>query len=175
MQTRPSSITGSWSPASRTSKSLSLQRHSGEECGRCWIHCRRHRGAVARILVMDDDGTLRGAIRVALEAAGYEVMEAADGQAGLRLQREQGADLVLVDIFMPERDGLEVIRALRAEHPQPKIVAMSGGGRTGQIEVLEAAAALGASRTLVDRKSTRLNSSHRCISYAVFCLKKKKK
>src|SRR2546422_679647 len=122
MQTTPSSITGSWSPASRTSKSPSLQRHSGEECGRYWIHCRRHRGAVARILVMDDDGTLRGAIRVALEAAGYEVMEAADGHAGLRLQREQGADLVLVDIFMPERDGLEVIRALRAEHPQPKIV-----------------------------------------------------
>src|SRR5437879_11210415 len=120
MQTRPSSITGSWSPASRTSKSLSLQRHSGEECGRCWIHCRRHRGAVARILVMDDDGTLRGAIRVALEAAGYEVMEAADGQAGLRLQREQGADLVLVDIFMPERDGLEVVCALRAENTQPK-------------------------------------------------------
>src|SRR5256886_17225337 len=149
MQTRPSSITGSWTRALRTSKSLSLQRHSGEECGRYWIHCRRHRGAVARILVMDDDGMLRGAIRIALEAARYEVLEAADGHAGLRLQREQGADLVLVDIFMPERDGLEVIRALRAEHPQPTIVAMSGGGRTGPIEVLEAAAALGASRTLV--------------------------
>src|SRR3989440_11127078 len=148
MQTRPSSIMGSWSPASRTSKSLSLQRHSGEECGRYWIHCRRHRGAVARILVMDDDCTLRGAIRVALEAAGYEVIEAPDGAAGLRLQREQAADLVLVDIFMPERDGLEVIRALRAEIPQPKIVAMSGGGRTGQIEVLRAAAALGAARIL---------------------------
>src|SRR3989442_1851329 len=149
MQTTPSSITGSWSPASRSSKSLSLQRRSGEECGRYWIHCRRHRGAVARILVMDDDGTLRGAIRVALEAAGYEVMEAADGQAGLRLQREQGADLVLVDIFMPKRDGLEVIRALRAERPQPAIVAMSGGGRPGQIEWLQAAAAVAPSRTLV--------------------------
>src|SRR5947208_5482697 len=149
MQTTPSCITGSSTRASRISKSLSLQRHSGDECGRYWINCRRHRGAVARILVMDDDGTLRGAIRVALEAAGYEVMEAADGHAGLRLHREQGADLVLVDIFMPERDGLEVIRALRAEQAKPTIVAMSGGGRTGQIEVLEAAAALGASRTLV--------------------------
>jgi DNA-binding response OmpR family regulator len=104
---------------------------------------------VARILVMDDDELLRGALRVALEAAGYEVMEAADGVAGLRLQREQGADLVLVDIFMPELDGLEVIRAVRAEIPQPKIVAMSGGGHTGQIDVLSAAAAFGASRTLV--------------------------
>src|SRR2546422_11624589 len=101
MQTRPSSITGSWSPASRTSKSLSLQRHSGEECGRCWIQCRRHRGAVARILGMDDDGTLRGAIRVALEAAGYEGVEAADGQAGVRLEGGQRAELGPVDIFIP--------------------------------------------------------------------------
>ena len=104
---------------------------------------------MARILVMDDDELLRGALRVVLEAAGYEVMEAADGDAGLRLQREQGADLVLVDIFMPTRDGLEVIRELRAESPQPKIVAMSGGGETGQIEVLRAAAAFGAARTLL--------------------------
>jgi DNA-binding response OmpR family regulator len=100
---------------------------------------------VARILVMDDDEMLRGTLRAVLAAAGYEVLEAADGNAGLRLQREQGADLVLVDIFMPERDGLEVIRALRAQVPQPQIVAMSGGGRTGQIEVLR----VGAARTLL--------------------------
>lgn len=104
---------------------------------------------MARILVIDDDALLRGALRVALEAAGHEVREAADGDAGLRLQREQAAELVLVDIFMPGRDGLEVIRALRAERPQAKIVAMSGGGQTGQIEVLSAAAAFGASRTLL--------------------------
>ena len=72
----------------------------------------------------------------------------ATGEAGLRLQREQGADLVLVDIFMPKRDGLGVIQALRASDAQPKIVAMSGGGHTGQQEVLKSAAAVGASRTL---------------------------
>ena len=98
---------------------------------------------------MMDDDVLRGALRFVLEGAGYEVIDAADGDAGLRLQREQAADLELVDIFMPERDGLEVIRALRAEIPQPKIIAMSGGGQTGQIEVLEAAAAFGAARTLL--------------------------
>jgi len=103
---------------------------------------------MARILVVDDDQVLRGALRVVLEAAGYDVMEAADGEAGLRLYGEQGADLVLVDLFMPERDGLDVLRALRAAIPQPKIVAMSGGGRIGQIEVLRAAAAFGAARTL---------------------------
>ena len=98
---------------------------------------------------MDDDELLRGALRVVLEGAGYEVIEAADGDAGLRLQREQAADVVLVDIFMPERDGLEVIKALQAETPRPKIIAVSGGGKTGQIEVLRAAAAFGASRTLL--------------------------
>ena len=98
---------------------------------------------------MDDDELLRGALRVALEAAGYEVVEAADGDAGLRLQRDHPADLVLVDIFMPVRDGLEVIKALRVESPRAKIIAMSGGGKTGQIEVLRAAAAFGASRTLL--------------------------
>ena len=113
------------------------------------MHPRPRSGGVARILVMDDDALLRSALRVALEAAGYEVLEAGDGDAGLRLQREQGADLVLVDIFMPQRDGLEVIRALRAEAPQTKIVAMSGGGQTGQIEVLRAAAAFGAARILL--------------------------
>jgi len=104
---------------------------------------------MARILVMDDDELLRGALRVVLEGVGYEVLEAADGEAGLRLQRERAAELVLVDIFMPERDGLEVIKALRVESPQAKIIAMSGGGKTGQIEVLRAAAAFGASRTLL--------------------------
>jgi DNA-binding response OmpR family regulator len=103
---------------------------------------------MARILVMDDDDVLRGALRVVLEAAGYDVLDAGDGEAGLRLQREQGADLVLVDIFMPKRDGLGVIQALRASDAQPKIVAMSGGGHTGQQEVLTSATAVGASRTL---------------------------
>ncbi|PYO99244.1 MAG: response regulator [Gemmatimonadetes bacterium] len=98
---------------------------------------------------MDDDELLRGALRVTLEGAGYEVMEAANGDEGLRLQRAHGADVVLVDIFMPVRDGLEVIKALRAEIPESKIIAVSGGGRTGQIEVLRAAAAFGASRTLL--------------------------
>jgi len=103
---------------------------------------------MARILVVDDDYVFRAALRVILEAAGYTVLDAADGEAGLRVYREQGADLVLVDLFMPERDGLEVIQALRAMIPQPKTIAMSGGGRIGARDMLTAAAALGAARTL---------------------------
>jgi DNA-binding response OmpR family regulator len=103
---------------------------------------------VPRILVVDDDQVLRGALRLVLEAAGYDVAEAGDGDAALRAFKEDGADLVLLDIFLPERDGLEVIRALRAAIPPPQIVAMSGGGRIGHLEVLKAAAAFGAARTL---------------------------
>lgn len=103
---------------------------------------------MARLLVVDDDQVLRAALRIVLEGAGYDVLEAADGDAGLRLYREQGADLVLVDIFMPGRDGLEVIRALRGAIPRPKMIAMSGRVRTGLFDPLEAAAAFGAARTL---------------------------
>jgi CheY-like chemotaxis protein len=97
---------------------------------------------------MDDDDVFRSALCVVLEEAGYEVIEAADGAAGLRLLRDRGADLVLVDIFMPEMDGLEVIRALRTQVPRPKVVAMSGGGQAGREDILKIAAALGAERTL---------------------------
>jgi two-component system, chemotaxis family, chemotaxis protein CheY len=103
---------------------------------------------MARILIVDDDPVLRRALRDVLEAAGYDVTDAADGDAALRSYGERGADLVLVDLFMPKRDGLEVIQTLRAAIPRPLIVAMSGGGRIGQIEVLRAAAAFGAARTL---------------------------
>ena len=109
---------------------------------------KRSAPTMTRILVMDDDALLRAALRTVLEAADYDVLEAADGEAGLRLYHERGADLVVVDIFMPERDGLEVIRALRAAVPGPKILAMSGGGQSAQLEILKAAAVLGADRTL---------------------------
>jgi CheY-like chemotaxis protein len=102
---------------------------------------------VARILVVDDDALLRGAIRVVLESAGYEVIEAGDGSAALRLYREQPVDLLLVDLFIPEPDGLEVIRTVRAEVPDAKIIAMSGGGSL-KLDLLAAAEAFGASRTL---------------------------
>jgi len=108
----------------------------------------REARAGSRILLIDDDASLRGAIRQALERAGHEVVEATDGAAGVRLYRERGADVVILDIFMPERDGLEFILDLRAEGRQAKIIAISGGGQTGQIDILKAAAAFGAARTL---------------------------
>lgn len=97
---------------------------------------------------MDDDDIFRSALRVILEGAGYAVAEAADGAVGMRLYHQLGTDLVLVDIFMPEMDGLEVLRALRTQVPRPCLIAMSGGGPTGQGDILAIAATLGAARTL---------------------------
>src|SRR5258708_27859602 len=103
---------------------------------------------MTRVLVLDDDDILRSALSIVLAEAGYDVIDAANGVAGLYLYRERGADLVLVDIFMPEMDGLQVIRTLRTEVPRPKVVAMSGGGQAGREDILKIAAAPGAERTL---------------------------
>jgi PAS domain S-box-containing protein len=102
----------------------------------------------ARILVIDDDEAIRTAIRRTLEHAGHDVLEAADGVMGLRVYRESGADVIVVDLFMPGRDGLEFIRDLRTEGRSTKIIAISGGGRSQQTDLLKAAAVFGAARTL---------------------------
>ncbi|HXQ28692.1 MAG TPA: response regulator [Gemmatimonadales bacterium] len=101
-----------------------------------------------RILVIDDDSRLRSSLRRVLEQEGYEVFEAPDGNAGLRLLRHGGADLVILDIYMPGRDGLEFLRDVRNEGPQTKVVAMSGGGDVARLDLLEVAVAFGALRTL---------------------------
>jgi DNA-binding response OmpR family regulator len=103
---------------------------------------------VARVLVIDDEAPLRESVRAALVSAGYEVIEAADADSGLRLYREKTADLVVVDLFMPGRDGLEFIRDLRTKAPNAKIIAMSGGRFAERIDLLYAAEAFGAARTL---------------------------
>jgi CheY-like chemotaxis protein len=104
---------------------------------------------MARILVIDDDRKLRDVISRALERAGHNVFEADDGDAGVRLYREHGADVIITDIFMPERDGLETIQQLRREYSGVKIIAISGGDRTQRFDLRQDAEILGASRTLL--------------------------
>jgi DNA-binding response OmpR family regulator len=72
-----------------------------------------------------------------LTSAGHEVSAAPDGAAGLRLWRETGADLVLTDLHMPQMNGLEVIRALRAAAPTLPVVAMSGTGATREEDLIQ--------------------------------------
>ena len=98
------------------------------------------------ILVIDDIDAVRTLLRLTLEGAGYDVQEAANGVEGIRAFQKTPADLVITDIFMPDCDGLDVIRRLRRLHPRLKILAISGG--SGTMDYLREATSLGATRVL---------------------------
>ncbi len=103
---------------------------------------------MARVLVIDDDDQILTSLREVLEREGYEVLDAPDGKVGLQLFREEGADLVITDIIMPEKQGLETIKGLREDNPDVKIVAISGGGAIEPRVYLHYAEEAGAMRTL---------------------------
>ena len=104
---------------------------------------------MARILVIDDNAELRTILMHVLQDGGHDVRMAADGEDALTVLACFDAEIVVTDIFMPRSDGLELVRWLRAARPGVRTVAMSGGGRSGMIEVLDYARLLGADRTLM--------------------------
>jgi DNA-binding response OmpR family regulator len=79
------------------------------------------------ILVIDDDQDVRSCIRNILEHSGYSVLEAENGKVGIDICRHNPVDLVIVDLFMPEKEGIETIIELRKEYADLKILAISGG------------------------------------------------
>jgi CheY-like chemotaxis protein len=97
-----------------------------------------------RVLIIDDDAQLRGLLRLLLEEAGFDVVEACNGREGVQVFRCLHPDLVLCDIYMPEQDGLETIRQLRRHSPTVKIIALSGGAFGGMVDMLPLARRLGA-------------------------------
>lgn len=103
---------------------------------------------MARILIIDDLPMVRQMVCDMLRAEGFTVAEAANGRDGLAKMREEPADLVITDIIMPEMEGVETVLALKKAYPSLQIIAMSGGGRGANYDFLDAAAKLGASRTL---------------------------
>jgi CheY-like chemotaxis protein len=101
-----------------------------------------------QILIIDDDEQLRDLLSQILERAGYLVREAVDGAAGLKLFRSEPADLVITDLIMPEKEGMELIMELRLQWPDVPLVAISGGGRSGPRNYLTMAKQLGARQTV---------------------------
>ena len=97
-----------------------------------------------KILVIDDDAFVRETIIQILEDEGYQVITAEDGQRGLAAFRRERPDLVITDIIMPEKEGIQTIMEIRGERPDAKIIAISGGGRIGHTDFLQAARNLGA-------------------------------
>lgn len=91
--------------------------------------------AKGRILVVDDVDAVRESLRLALERAGYEVVEAADGEAALSIAQDAPADAVIADLWMPRLDGIDLLKALRRARPNLKVIAISGGGAGMSLEV----------------------------------------
>jgi len=97
------------------------------------------------ILVVDDEDQIRQLIRETLEQAGYHVTEAQDGTEALQQYRVTPADLVILDILMPNEDGLETTATLRREFPNVKVIAITGGSdMIGILNFLDVAKMLGA-------------------------------
>jgi DNA-binding response OmpR family regulator len=101
-----------------------------------------------KILVIDDDVMVRNTISKVLRHSGFEVIVAEDGVRGLASFRRDRPDLVITDIIMPEKEGIEIIIEMRREHPETKIIAVSGGGRIGNADFLGMATSLGAAAVI---------------------------
>jgi DNA-binding response OmpR family regulator len=109
----------------------------------------------SRILIIDDDPNILELYSRLLKKHGYDTVEAKDGNIGMKLYRENPTDLVITDVVMPEKEGIEVIRELRRDFADAKIIAISGGGlATSGTMCLQIADRLGASRTFYKPVST---------------------
>ena len=110
---------------------------------------------MSRILIIDDDEIFCQSLSQVLRHAGHEVVTALDGAIALGLYRQEPADLVITDLIMPGKEGLETIMELRRMKSDLKIIAVSGGGWVGASEYLTMAQRLGAARTLAKPFTTR--------------------
>jgi len=103
---------------------------------------------MSHVLVIDDDPLIRQTIRFALEDAGFNVIEAESGVDGCIAVAESSFDLVITDILMPNKDGIETIIEVKRTRPSLRILAMSGGGKIEGREYLSLAARLGVNDTI---------------------------
>jgi DNA-binding response OmpR family regulator len=104
---------------------------------------------MSRILVVDDNTSMREAVCEMLQHAGYETVSVESGWLAAPIHRSDPVDLIITDLFMPDTDGLEIIYQFRNEFPTVKIIAVSGGGSRGLVELLAVAKKMGAHRALM--------------------------
>lgn len=103
---------------------------------------------MATVLIIEDDNEVREFLESLLERAGYRTATAANGKEGVELFRTTEVDLVITDIIMPEKDGIETIMDMKRTRPTLKVIAISGGGRAEPENYLHSARLLGADRTI---------------------------
>jgi len=104
--------------------------------------------AIPRVLVVDDSADIRGMLQAQLEMEGFDVATAPDGARALALLGRQRADLIITDLFMPDKDGIETILEIREKYPALQIVAMSGWDSRQGSDYLKVAREIGAVRTV---------------------------
>src|SRR5688500_7840363 len=129
---------------------------------------------MGRILIADDHDSLRRGLVQALAEGGHDVDEAPNGNAAIEKLHEAFYDVVVSDLKMGGSTGLDVLKTAKTLHPSSAIILMTAFGTVSTAVEAMKAGAFDYVQKPLDRKSTRLNSSHLVISYAVFCLKKKK-
>ena len=117
---------------------------------------------MARILLVDDEPLVIQTLSDALTTKAHEVVTAANGVEGMAKFKIGEFDLVITDIIMPDKEGIEFIMELRRLSPSVKIIAISGGGRTGNVEFLKMATKLGAVAAL--KKPIRLAEFYSVLS-----------
>ena len=103
---------------------------------------------MARILIIDDEAMIRNLLVQILEREGYETVTASGGKDGIKIYRENPADLIITDLLMPEKDGIETIMELRRDSQDVKVIAMSGDGKIDPNTYLQIAKTVGAVKTL---------------------------
>ena len=101
-----------------------------------------------QILLVDDDDLFGEVTQKSLARMGYAVVYARNGKEALQLYNPETIDLVVTDLIMPDKEGLELITELHRTHPEVKIIAMSGGGRNNPEVFLKAAKRFGAMKIL---------------------------
>lgn len=103
---------------------------------------------MSHILVVDDEPQVRLLLSTCLSQAGYEVSEATDGAEALKVHAVRPVDIIILDLLMPGKEGLETLMALRKSDNRPRVIAISGGARSIGADFLPAALKLGADRAL---------------------------
>ncbi len=101
-----------------------------------------------KILIVDDDDLIRDLIYEILEPQGYQILLAENGNRALEILDKEEIDLIVTDIIMPDKEGIETILDIKKRLPHAKIIAMSGGGQLEANSYLSMAKRLGVNATL---------------------------
>ena len=110
---------------------------------------------MAHILLIDDDRLVLQALQIVLEENGHSVATAPNGKVGMRMVRETKFDLVITDLIMPEKEGMETLQDIKRRDASQKVIVISGGGRQTPEQYLEPALMLGADDALSKPISSR--------------------